>query len=119
MPSAFVTCGGKNQKPCAYSFGDPGSYKGLNMPPDDFEDWNKLVRELGEHLVERYGIEEISSWHFEVWNEMWGVAFPQPYMQLYNASALALKAVNDSLKVGGPATMQTQFVPEFIAAAEA
>ena len=50
---------------------------------------------------------------------MWGVAFPEPYMKLYNASALALKAVNTSLKVGGPATEQTLYVADFIAAAEA
>lgn len=46
---------------------------------------------------------------------MWGVDFPHPYMALYNASATALKAVDDQLRVGGPATMQTQDVGDFIA----
>jgi hypothetical protein len=39
---------------------------------------------------------------------MWGVAFPQPYLQLYNASAAAIKSVNQSFRVGGPATMQVE-----------
>lgn len=84
------------------------------MPPDNFENWYDLIKALAKHLVERYGLAEVSSWHFEVWNEMWGVNFPDPYLSLYNASALALKAVDTSLKVGGPATMQTLDVGAFI-----
>lgn len=41
--------------------------KGLNMPPDNFEDWADLIGLLAEHLVQRYGLEEVSQWHFEVW----------------------------------------------------
>ena len=44
----------------------------------------------------------------QVWNEMWGMAYPSAYLPLYNASASAIKAVHPSLKVGGPATMQLQ-----------
>lgn len=47
---------------------------------------------------------------------MWGVKFPEPYMQLYNASAVALKTVSPRLRVGGPATMQTLDVDGFIQA---
>ena len=32
--------------------------------------------------------------------------FPSAYMQLYNASALAVKSVDPSYEVGGPATAQ-------------
>ena len=86
------------------------------MPPDDFDEWAKLVSALAAHLVERYGLPEVASWHFEVWNEMWGVPFPDPYMKLYNASAVALKGVSSQLRVGGPATMQTLDVDGFIKA---
>jgi hypothetical protein len=37
-------------------------------------------------------------------------------MQLYNASALAVKAVDPSLKVGGPATAGLADLPAFVAA---
>ena len=39
-------------------------------------------------------------------SELWGMPFPDPYMALYNASALAVKGVNPSYRVGGPATAQ-------------
>lgn len=54
-------------------------------------------------------------------NELWGIEFPgtaaKPgYMQLYNASVLAVKAVDPSLKVGGPATAGLADLPAFVAA---
>ena len=41
-------------------------------------EWFNLIQNLASHLVERYGLEEVSSWNFEVWNEMWGIGFPEP-----------------------------------------
>ena len=60
MPSSLVTCGtggtdpetNRTVPPCAYSFGDHGGYKGLRMPPDDFNDWYTLISGLSHHLVE-------------------------------------------------------------------
>ena len=42
------------------------------------------------------------------------MAFPQPYMSLYNASATAIKSVSPRLQVGGPATECLQDIQEFI-----
>jgi beta-xylosidase len=135
MPKALVTCGtepesGTTTKPdCVYSHstrgsGGPGhgAYKGLQMPPDDYNDWFLLVRALGAHLVERYGLEEVASWHFEVWNEMQGLRprgfnksiTPPAYMKLFNASSSALKSVSPKLRVGGPATMQLFDLEDFL-----
>jgi xylan 1,4-beta-xylosidase len=79
MPSALVTCGtdgGPDSSgtpsatglvpPCSYVHGNAGGYKGLQMPPDDFNDWYELVHALATHLTQRYGPEEVSQWHFEV-----------------------------------------------------
>eukprot|EP01052_Picozoa_sp_SAG31_P026638 SAG31_NODE_2431_length_5707_cov_2.157810_4_plen_71_part_00 len=44
----------------------------------------------------------------QVWNEMWMMSYPNSYLPLYNASALALKDVHHSLLVGGPSSQQTQ-----------
>jgi hypothetical protein len=38
----------------------------------------------------------------QVWNELWGVSYPSPYMQLYNASVHAIKAVSPKLSVPPP-----------------
>jgi hypothetical protein len=54
-------------------------------------------------------------------SELWGVDFPgtaaRPgYMQLYNASARAIKAVHSTLRVGGPATAGLADLPAFVKA---
>ena len=41
-------------------------------------------------------------------------AVPPLYMQLFNASSVALKAVSTRLRVGGPATMQLFDVESFL-----
>ena len=50
---------------------------------------------------------------------MWGFEFPHPYLELYEASATAFKAVSPRLRVGGPSTMQTLNVGDFVSAANA
>jgi len=114
MPKALAGCDDVKLK-CEYAFDDHGGYKGLTMPPQRWQDWYDLVYQFTEHLVSRYGLEEVQKWEFEVWNELWGMDYPSNYLPLYNASALAVKAVHPSLKVGGPATMQCQEVESFIA----
>jgi len=40
-----------------------------NNPPKDYAMWGELARKYTEHLVERSGRQQVSSWYFEVWNE--------------------------------------------------
>ena len=73
-----------------------------------------------QHLVERYGIDEVSQWYFEVWNEpnidFWrGTPKQATYFELYDHTARALKAVNARIRVGGPATAQAAWVGDMIA----
>lgn len=77
--------------------------------------WYDLVQALTQHLVDRYGIDEVLTWYFEVWNEpnlyplFWDGTKSQ-YFELYKQSALAVKSVDERLKIGGPAT--SNFVPD-------
>jgi xylan 1,4-beta-xylosidase len=94
-------------------------YKPLPAPPTDYSKWGALIEAFGKHLIERYGIEEVSRWIFEVWNEpnidFWtGEPKEATYQQLYATSARALKKVNSRLRVGGPATAQAAWVGRFI-----
>ena len=41
---------------------------------------------------------------------MWGMSFPDPYMTLFNHSSAAIKSVDAKIRVGGPATMQLNYV---------
>ena len=59
MPSALAA----SQKP------HPFWYKPLPNPPNSYEKWGSLVGAFTRHVVERYGIDEISQWYFEDWNE--------------------------------------------------
>jgi xylan 1,4-beta-xylosidase len=94
-------------------------YKQNVAPPKDDAKWDALITEFARHLIERYGIDEVSQWYFEVWNEpnidFWGGDPKQPtYWELYDHTARALKAVNPHLRVGGPATAQAAWADAFI-----
>jgi len=90
-------------------------YLGVIEPPRNFSQWEDLVAKFGQHLVNRYGLPEVSQWYFEVWNELWGMNFPTDYLQLYDHARRGLKSVSTQLKVGGPVTMQCQYIEEFVA----
>ncbi len=83
-------------------------------PPDDLREWSKLIESTVRHFIQRYGREEVRTWYFEVWNEpnLWFFfnSTKSKYFELYRATALAVKAVDPALKVGGPAT--SNFVPD-------
>lgn len=94
-------------------------YKQNVSPPKDYAKWDGLVASFVGHLVERYGIEEVAQWYFEVWNEpnidFWAGDPRQPtYWELYDHTARAVKGVNQRLRVGGPATAQAAWAAEFI-----
>ena len=88
-------------------------------PPKDWSRWDGLITAFAQHLLDRYGIDEVSQWYFEVWNEpnldFWAGQPKQPtYWDLYDRAAIALKKVNPKLRVGGPATAQAAWVDAFI-----
>jgi xylan 1,4-beta-xylosidase len=98
----------------------PFWYKQNVAPPKDYAKWDGLMRAFAQHLVERYGIDEVAQWYFEVWNEpnidFWaGEPKQATYFELYDHTARALKSVNPRLRVGGPATSAAHWVPEFLA----
>jgi xylan 1,4-beta-xylosidase len=89
-------------------------------PPKDYAAWDAMIDALAKHLIARYGIDEVASWYFEVWNEpnigFWAGKPAQPtYFTLYDHTARALKSVSPRLRVGGPATAQAAWATEFLA----
>jgi xylan 1,4-beta-xylosidase len=96
-----------------------GFYKGNITPPTSYEAWGAFIKEFGLFLVNRYGLTQVSQWPIEVWNEpnlfhaFW-TGNQQDYFKLYKAAAVALKSIDASLKVGGPATAATEWLPEFL-----
>ena len=97
----------------------PFWYKQNVSPPKDLAKWDDLVYQFTKHLVDRYGIDEVSQWYFEVWNEpnidFWAGKPQQPtYFELYDHSAESVKKVSEKLRVGGPATAQAAWVDDLI-----
>ena len=80
--------------------------------PADYAAWGRLVGAFAKHLVDRYGIREVRTWPLEVWNEpnlpFFFEGDQQAYFKLYRAAAEAVKSVDASLQVGGPATSAGQ-----------
>ena len=97
----------------------PFWYKQNVSPPKDWNKWDDLITQFTKHLVDRYGLDEVSQWYFEVWNEpnldFWaGDPKQDTYWQLYDHTVRALKQVSPRLRVGGPATAQAAWADAFI-----
>ena len=101
---------------------DPGAtvfeYGAGISVPHDWEAWGALCGALAAHLVERYGIDEVAQWGFEVWNEanleVFWTGTRDEYFRLYDLAVGAVKAVDGRLLVGGPATAAAGWIPDFL-----
>jgi xylan 1,4-beta-xylosidase len=79
----------------------------VNNPPRDYKMWGDLVRHYVEHLVQRYGRQEVSTWYFEIWNEpdiLYWHGTPAEYFKLYDYAAAGVRAALPNALVGGPAS---------------
>ncbi|MDO5575228.1 MAG: helix-turn-helix domain-containing protein [bacterium] len=94
--------------PDAFRSGDTTLYfyAANTTPPKSLSLWEDLIRNFVEHIIERYSLEEVLTWTFEVWNEpdinFWDGAFEQ-YLHLYESTVRTIKSIHANLTVGGPA----------------
>jgi xylan 1,4-beta-xylosidase len=97
-------------------------YRGIISPPRDWTEWRQTVSAMASHLVERFGIDEVASWGFEVWNEpnleVFWTGTQDDYLRLYDETARALKDVDPRLRVGGPSTAASEWVEALAAYCE-
>lgn len=80
-------------------------WKGNVTPPVSYEKWAELITVTLNHLIERYGREEVITWPIEVWNEpniVFWAGTMEEYFMLYDYSAGAIKKVDPRIQVGGP-----------------
>ena len=78
-----------------------------NNPPKDYAMWGELIRQYTEHLVRRYGKEQVRTWYFEVWNEpdiLYWHGTEAAYFKLYDYAVAGVRSALPDAKVGGPAT---------------
>lgn len=97
-------------------------YKNNITPPKDYAAWEAYIERFIRFLLRRYGPEEVESWYFEVWNEpdlkVFFTGSQKEYFKLYRATASAIKRCDEKLRVGGPSTSASKWLPEFIAYVE-
>lgn len=89
-----------------------------SAPPTDWNQWYELVKGLMAAFKSRFGLDEMKTWYFEVWNEP-DIAFwsgtQEEYFKLYDLAARAVKECDPELRIGGPATARTNWIDEFLA----
>lgn len=94
-------------------------YRANVTPPADYGEWETLIGMLTRHLVDRYGLDEVRTWFFEVWNEpnltFFWAGTQDEYFRLYQHAARAIKGVDERLRVGGPATSINAWIPDMLA----
>ncbi len=86
--------------------------------PGSLEAWSDYIRRFIRFLLDRYGREEVEQWYFEVWNEpdlsCFFAGTQKDYFKLYETTAKAIKAEEETLRVGGPSTSACKWLLEFL-----
>lgn len=110
--------------PSALASGKKTGIRYLNniTQPKSLARWCEFVTAFVKFLLRRYGKEEVESWYFEVWNEPDLAIFfkgkQQDYFRLYEATARAVKKVDENLRVGGPSSSACLWLKDFKAFCE-
>jgi xylan 1,4-beta-xylosidase len=119
-------------QPDPYHIGWPlkkGEKEGWSFPPKDYKRWEELNRQVAAHMASRYGMETVSTWYWEVWNEPNGEYYwkgtEEEYNKLYDYAVAGVRAAIPHARVGGPATTgpgprgnASQYLQDFLAHVE-
>jgi xylan 1,4-beta-xylosidase len=106
MPEALST----GPLPYRHAFpntGVMGITTGWAWPPKDYGRWGELIEAWARHLKERYGVERVAAWPWEVWNEpdglYWKGTIPE-FCCLHDVADAAIRRAIPEARVGGPHT---------------
>jgi len=105
MPKALSTRPEPYQHNWAAGVQGSPLFTGWAYPPTDYGKWSELVYQWARHTVERYGVNEVKSWYWEVWNEPdigYWQGTPEEFQKLYDFAVNGLKRALPEAKVGGP-----------------
>lgn len=88
--------------------GTPTNKHCNRWPPTDYDKWGKFIEAFMDHVIERYGKEEVQKWYWEVWNEPMAELYykgtPEEFVriaeQAYSASERVEKRHGINLKMG-------------------
>ena len=91
-PLALVPEEAKNEFPFENSPSQYSAYEAgwWSYPPKDYAKWGGLVAALVEHALERYGVDEVQHWLWELWNEpdiSYWRGTPEQFHDLYDVTS--------------------------------
>ncbi|HLP26393.1 MAG TPA: beta-xylosidase, partial [Acidobacteriota bacterium] len=85
-------------------------YTGWTKPPKDYAKWGELAYRWAKHSVEKYGVDEVNTWWWEVWNEAnnqphgyWGGS-AEDFRKLHDYAVAGVRRALPTARVGGPHT---------------
>lgn len=92
--------------------------KSIISKPKNMEKWKLLIKNFIIHNEDRFGIDEVQQWYFEVWNEpdfyvFWRGTF-EDYCLLYKNTYQTIKGLNPAYKVGGPSVNNIDYFQGFL-----
>ena len=84
--------------------------------PKDWNEWELLLRAFVGNLTDTFGVEEMRTWYFEVWNEPdgWPIEHLPVFFRLYDIFAHVVKSFDPGFRVGGPACFHSYFLRDFL-----
>jgi len=84
--------------------------------PKSWRKWRDLIEAFVRNLVDTFGIDEVRTWYFEVWNEPdgWPHDDLPTFFRMYDVFSETVKSVDDTLRVGGPACFHESFLKLFL-----
>lgn len=96
--------------------GNDEGFESHSGAPVSWDMWQNLLDSFMQNLVNEFGIEELKTWYFEVWNEPdgWKDEELPDFYRLYDVFASTVKSYHPDFKVGGPACYNLWFMKEFL-----
>ena len=98
------------------SIGNDEGMTMINTGPNDWEKWSDLMKATTQNFIDEFGIDEVRTWYFEVWNEPdgWPEEEWEVFYKMYDLFVDAVTSVDSKLKVGGPACYHEYFLKPFL-----
>jgi xylan 1,4-beta-xylosidase len=104
------------------TFGWYGGVPGNVTLPTDWSKWSDFIYNVAAHCIQRYGVDRVRTWNWEVWNEPdlprgdFFTGTIQDYFQLYDTTVQGLMRADSQLRVGGPsvAVSSDNWISDFI-----
>lgn len=126
------TCIAREQNSTQSNSKNKTRYKGKmwnTSPPKSQALWEEVCYQYTKHIVERYGLEKVNSWHCQCFNEPDSSGFfmkeepydsirrVEEYVSMYEGFVKGIRRAGTSISVGGPTLAQsTFFLEEFLKA---